>query len=97
MPNRPVIALTMGDPGGIGPEILVKALQKEKPSKRCAYLLIGSLPTFKTLCKKTGLWLLIKIVHSVLPGSLRPGNIYFLDITLEKRISQPRHPINQLS
>ena len=40
MSNNPVIALTMGDPGGIGPEILVKALRKERPSKRLAYLLI---------------------------------------------------------
>jgi 4-hydroxythreonine-4-phosphate dehydrogenase len=77
----PVIALTMGDPGGIGPEILVKALQKEKPSRRLAYLLIGSRQVFKTLCKKTGLWLSFKNVPSVLPGALRAGNIYFLDVS----------------
>ena len=76
-----VIALTMGDPGGIGPEILVKALQKEKPSHRLAYLVIGARQTFKTLCQKTGLWVPFKTVQSVLPGSLRPGNIYFLDIS----------------
>jgi len=77
----PVLAVTMGDPGGIGPEIAVKALQKEKPSKRCAYLLIGSRQTFKTLCRKTGLWLPFKNVPAVLPGSLRAGNIYFLDVS----------------
>jgi len=75
-----VIALTMGDPGGIGPEILVKALQKEKLSRRLAYLLIGSRPVFKTLCQKTGLWLPFQTVPSVLPGSLCAGKIYFLDI-----------------
>ena len=80
MLNKPIIALTMGDPGGIGPEILVKALQKEKLSKRLAYLLIGSRQVFKTLCQKTGLWLSFQTTHSVLPGSLRSGNIYFLDI-----------------
>jgi 4-hydroxythreonine-4-phosphate dehydrogenase len=81
MSHKPVIALTLGDPGGIGPEILVKALQKEKPSKRLAYLLIGSRQAFKTLCQKTGLWLPFKTVHAVLPGSLRGGNIYFLDVS----------------
>ncbi len=81
MSHDPVIALTMGDPGGIGPEILVKALQKEKPSKRSAYLLIGSREVFKTLCQKTGLWLSFKTVHTVLPGSLRAGNIYFFDVS----------------
>jgi len=77
----PVIALTMGDPGGIGPEILVKALRKEKPSKHLAYLVIGTRETFKTLCKKTGLWLPFKTVPPVPQGSFRGGNIYFLDIS----------------
>ena len=81
MLDKPVIALTMGDPGGIGPEILVKALQKEKPSKRLAYLLIGTRQTFKTLCQKTGLWLPFKTISSVIPGSLRARNIYFLDVS----------------
>ncbi|MDD5226771.1 MAG: 4-hydroxythreonine-4-phosphate dehydrogenase PdxA [Candidatus Omnitrophica bacterium] len=79
----PLIALTMGDPGGIGPEILVKALQKEKPSRRLAYLVIGTRETFKMLCQKTGLWVPFKTVSDVLPGSLRGGNVYFLDISKE--------------
>ena len=78
-----VIALTMGDPGGIGPEILVKALQTEKPSRHAAYLVIGTRQVFKTLCQKTGLWTPFKTVSFVVRGSLRPGNIYFLDITEE--------------
>jgi len=80
MSHDPVVVITMGDPGGIGPEILVKALQKEKPSKRLAYLLVGSREVFKTLCQKTGLWLPFKTVHAVTSASLRAGNIYFLDI-----------------
>lgn len=79
--NCPLVAITMGDPGGIGPEILVKALQKEKPARRLAYLLIGTRQVFKTLCQKTGLWLPFKTIEAVLPGALRAGNIYFLDIS----------------
>ncbi len=79
--NPCVVALTMGDPGGIGPEILVKALQKEKPSKHLTYLLIGTRPVLKTLCQKTGLWLPFKTIQEILPGSLRPGHVYFLDIS----------------
>jgi 4-hydroxythreonine-4-phosphate dehydrogenase len=81
MSHDPVIAITMGDPGGIGPEILVKALQKEKPSGRSAYLVIGARETFKTLCQKTGLWVPFKTLSTVSPGALRGGNIYFLDIS----------------
>lgn len=76
----PVVAITMGDPGGIGPEILVKALRKEGPSKRLAYLLIGSRQVFKTLCQRTGLWVPFKTVPSVIRGELRGGQVYLLDI-----------------
>lgn len=85
--RHPVIAFTMGDPGGIGPEILVKALQKEKPSKLLSYLVIGSRQVFKTLRKKTGLWLKTIDLKRNSPEaqglSLSPGKIYFLDIAQE--------------
>jgi len=81
-----ILAITMGDPGGIGPEIVVKALQKEKPSKHLAYLLIGSRQVFKKLCQRTGLWLPFKTVQSVSRGSLCAGNIYFLDITRDSPV-----------
>ena len=74
-----VIAFTMGDPGGIGPEILVKALKKEKPGNRCAYLVIGAKKAFETLRKKTGFSLPFKVVRSISRGSLHAGNICFLD------------------
>lgn len=76
----PVVAITMGDPGGIGPEIAVKALKKERPGSRCAYLLIGSKKVFEILRKKTKLSLPSQTLSSVAPGSLRPGHVYFLDI-----------------
>lgn len=41
MPNRPIIAITMGDPSGIGPEIIIKALQSPEVAKSCAPLIIG--------------------------------------------------------
>lgn len=78
-----VIALTQGDPGGIGPEILIKALREEKPSKRVAYLVIGTRETFKTLCQKTGLWAPFKTLPRVSREAYRPGHVYFLDIAKE--------------
>ena len=76
-----IIALTMGDPGGIGPEILVKALREEKPSRHSAYLVIGTRETFKVLCQKTGLWAPFKTLTSISRKSFRAGNIYFFDIS----------------
>ena len=41
---KPILAITMGDPAGIGPEIIVKALQLPKVWRACRPLIIGSRP-----------------------------------------------------
>jgi len=44
---KPILAITMGDPAGIGPEIIVKALQLPKVWRVCRPLIIGSHPVFE--------------------------------------------------
>ncbi|MEW6087313.1 MAG: 4-hydroxythreonine-4-phosphate dehydrogenase PdxA [bacterium] len=39
--NKPVIGITMGDPAGIGPEVIVKTLLKSNIGKLCIPLIIG--------------------------------------------------------
>ncbi len=41
MPKRPIIAITMGDPCGIGPEIIIKALREPEVAAVCVPLVIG--------------------------------------------------------
>ncbi|MCX7745422.1 MAG: 4-hydroxythreonine-4-phosphate dehydrogenase PdxA, partial [Clostridia bacterium] len=41
--ERPVIGITMGDPAGIGPEIIVKALKNEELYNQCKPLVIGDI------------------------------------------------------
>jgi 4-hydroxythreonine-4-phosphate dehydrogenase len=41
MKNKPRIAITMGDPAGIGPEIIIKALGHPQLLKSCRPLIIG--------------------------------------------------------
>ena len=41
-PERPVIAITMGDPCGIGPEVIVKALAEPDVHNLCRPIVIGS-------------------------------------------------------
>ncbi|TFG59666.1 MAG: 4-phospho-D-threonate 3-dehydrogenase, partial [Nitrospirales bacterium] len=48
LPNpKPILAITMGDPAGIGPEIIVKALQLPKVWQVCRPLIIGSRPVLE--------------------------------------------------
>lgn len=48
-PIKPLLAITMGDPAGIGPEIIVKALQLPNIWRVCRPLVIGS----RTLMEQT--------------------------------------------
>ena len=44
---RPILALTMGDPAGIGPEIIVKALAHHRIWRVCRPVVVGSLPIMR--------------------------------------------------
>ncbi|MDR4493306.1 MAG: 4-hydroxythreonine-4-phosphate dehydrogenase PdxA [Nitrospirales bacterium] len=45
-PLKPLLAITMGDPAGIGPEIIVKALQQPRVWRVCRPLVVGSVAVF---------------------------------------------------
>ncbi len=47
MTKLPIIAITMGDPSGIGPEIIIKALQSPEIAKICVPLVIGDRATLE--------------------------------------------------
>ena len=84
MPKKPVvIAITMGDPGGIGPEIIAKALKDEKPSSACAFLVIGVREVFERLRKRTGLSVYFRELDGIKKDTLKGGMVYFLDIAKE--------------
>ena len=48
------IGITMGDPSGIGPEIIVKALQEMSPEHRSATAVIGNRDILKRADKLVG-------------------------------------------
>ena len=51
MPKRPIIAITTGDPCGIGPEIIIKALRAPEVTAACVPLVIGDRLTLeRALC-----------------------------------------------
>ena len=45
--DRPILALTMGDPVGVGPEIIVKALVDARIYQVCRPLVLGDLPALE--------------------------------------------------
>ncbi|MGI9559259.1 MAG: 4-hydroxythreonine-4-phosphate dehydrogenase PdxA [Thermodesulfobacteriota bacterium] len=51
---KPKIALTLGDPGGIGPEIVAKAVADRETAEICEPVVFGSREIFSRACELTG-------------------------------------------
>jgi 4-hydroxythreonine-4-phosphate dehydrogenase len=49
--NKPLLGITMGDPAGIGPEVIAKALAGAKAQGICRPLVIGSFPVMQQAVK----------------------------------------------
>ncbi len=64
MSDRPVIALTLGDPAGIGPEVVAKALALPEVAQSCHPLIIGNAPLLQKTAADLGLSLDITPVSS---------------------------------
>ena len=63
--SKPTLAVAIGDPAGIGPEILCAALATGEPQQRARLLLIGSEVALKMGMKVAGVELAVKVVSSV--------------------------------
>ena len=80
MKEKPVIAITMGDPASIGPEIAVKALLNKKVTTICKPLVIGDASVFKQIIELLKLNARIHIVHSVAEAKFEDDVIDVFDL-----------------
>ncbi len=55
MADRPKIAFTLGDPGGIGPEVVARAVSSKETRRICEPVVFGSAEIFSKACELTGL------------------------------------------
>jgi 4-phospho-D-threonate 3-dehydrogenase / 4-phospho-D-erythronate 3-dehydrogenase len=75
-----IIALTLGDPAGIGPEIIVKAFQDELLTKDARVLVIGDAELLKRTAKKIAPEILIHSVTSPEEGWYQTCTIDVIDL-----------------
>jgi 4-hydroxythreonine-4-phosphate dehydrogenase len=52
---KPVIAITMGDPAGVGPEVCLRALASEEVARICSPVIFGDASVLRACAAKTGL------------------------------------------
>jgi 4-hydroxythreonine-4-phosphate dehydrogenase len=86
MTDRPVLAVTMGDPAGVGPEILVKALSEAKMFRHCKPMVVGSVGSLSEVATQLGNSLNFNLVTEADQCQGTPGQIDVLEpITVDHR------------
>lgn len=73
--HRPILAITMGDPAGIGPEIAAKTFANNTIYSICRPLLIGHVPTLVNTLMDLGSKLILHPVKHVSDARFMPGTI----------------------
>ena len=88
MHNRPLLAITMGDPAGIGPEIAVKALLDHMITGICRPVVIGDSAVMRHIISTTGLDATVRTIHRIDDAEFINGQIdvYELGITDVERL-----------
>jgi 4-hydroxythreonine-4-phosphate dehydrogenase len=77
---RPILGISVGDPGGIGPEVTAKALAREEIYRLCRPLVVSDLRVVEEALRITGLDLGIHQVSSPAEGIYRHGALDVLHI-----------------
>jgi 4-hydroxythreonine-4-phosphate dehydrogenase len=79
--NRPIIGITMGDPVGVGPEIICQALSHREVYDVARPLVIGDvhiLEGAKKTTRTTQMFSMVKVPHA---GTFKPGCIDVLNVS----------------
>lgn len=82
MSTLPVLAITMGDPASIGPEIAVKALLQENIHAICRPMLVGDAAVFQQITDVLKLPAKINAVNDVSEAKFEIGTIDVVDLKI---------------
>lgn len=85
--NRPKIAIPMGDPAGVGPEIVVKTAVTKEIQDLCDLIIIGDRKVLEKASRICGVNLQIHSIENVEDGNYQEGILNVIDlgnIDLEK-------------
>ncbi len=77
--DKPLLGITMGDPAGIGPEVIAKALAGKALRQLCRPIVIGSVPVMEQTIKSLMLKLKVVRVEGHDPKTPRASDVAVLD------------------
>ncbi len=77
--RRPIVAITMGDPAGIGPEIAAKALARREILEACRPLVVGDVRVMRRAVDIARVPLRVRSIGGVEEARFQPGTMDVLD------------------
>lgn len=77
--TKPVVGITPGDPGGIGAEVVAKALATNQPAEVCRPVVIGSRAALEQGVETAGVKLQLRDIDSVENARSEPGMVDVFD------------------
>ena len=80
--HKPIIAITMGDPASIGPEIAIKALQQQTIHDICRPLIVGDASVFEQIIGKLKLNVKVNPIAHVADAKWELGIIDIIDLNV---------------
>jgi len=96
MANRPSIGVTIGDPAGIGPEIVARALAEEALHRSARLVVVGENSVVRKAVELTGVRLSVHPIESLSQGIFAAGTLDLIDLAnldvedLVPGVSQPQ-------
>jgi 4-hydroxythreonine-4-phosphate dehydrogenase len=91
---KPVLAITMGDPSGIGPEITVKAIMDDELLNKCRPLVIGNAHILKKTVKELSCELEVHSITNVNDARFSTGVVNVFDISIDHPENIPYGVVN---
>lgn len=92
--TKPIIAITLGDPAGIGPEVAIKVLAKPVIYDMCRPLLIGDVRVLEQAVNFVDVKVAFHVVSDVAEADFRPGTIDVFDL---ENIAPNQFEVGQVS
>ncbi len=82
--KKPILAITMGDPAGVGPEIALKAFSDYRVYDICKPMLVGNAKIMNNIISKLNFDLKIQAIKDVKEARFHPGHIDVFDLDVKE-------------
>src|SRR4051812_503313 len=78
--SKPILGISMGDPAGVGPEIICRALSRPRVRELCRPIVVGDACVLRNAAKYARVEADIRPVNKVADAKFQPNVIDVLDL-----------------